>query len=172
MVRGYGSGNFANYKQQQKVMSQYHHKLNRIRDAPRTTNIFSLNQLNSKIILNSVAWSGCIALPKYCLVIKGVNKVYSIYRENSSYKKYEYRINNIIKTAFANISTEVTKDQINFSSETIINLIDESGLLEVLSKETNIDKNIIKDILKGTTSNLLTSEIEKISGFFLNEVVG
>ena len=96
MVRGYGPGNFANYEQQEAVMINEPHISNTIRDTPRNTNNFSSDQLNSKKILNSLAWTGCIAFTKYCLVIRGVNKVYSIYRENNSYQKYNHEIKNII----------------------------------------------------------------------------
>ena len=166
LVRGYGKGKFANGNQRKAVMSKYNHTANRITDDPTQQFFSPPNILNSETILKSLAWSGCGFFLKYCLVIKGVNQAYIFYKENRKYKEYEHRFKNIIQKSLADITTEVTKNKIGDSSESIIDLFDESGLLDLLSKETNADKDTIREIFKGTTTNLLMSEIETISGFF------
>lgn len=105
--------------------------------------------------------------PDAYLVIKGVDAAYKIYKEKPLNKNYENEIETIVKDAKTNIASILTDYQINYFSKKVIEQADDSGLIANISKETKIDGNIIKDIMEGTTSNL----IEKGTELIINNVM-
>ena len=124
------------------------------------------NSILSKIPVSDVLmWTGCSLAPNECLVIKCVNKAYKMYKQDSLNKYYDNKIENIVEHGLSKFTTAVAEDEIsNFTNE-IVNQVNDSGLIDEISKKTNLNKLIIKDIIEGTTSNLLRDTIETGTGF-------
>ena len=114
---------------------------NKIRPEPR----------NNKVS-DALAWSGCIAISDYCTIIKCVNKIYKLYKNNN---KFRNNLELNIELIFSEVSNEPINNQIDAFSDKIVEIIEKSDFLHLISKETNIDENTIKKIIKGTTSNVL-----------------
>ena len=123
------------------------------------------------IIEDVFAWYGCYALPGQCLVIKGINIAYKIYKNKPLNKQYEYNIENIVYRRMPNLVSTVTEDEIKTFSKEIIIQINESGLISNVSDVTKINENVIKDFMSGTVSNLLKGGVENGTGFLVNNVI-
>lgn len=117
----------------------------------------------------NLTWIGCHVVPDQCLVIKGINAVYEIYKQKSLNQQYE--IETIIKNGTTNITSNVTKNHIEYYSKKVVDQANDSGLIDDISNETHLNDNIIKDIIEGTTSNLLKDIIEKGTGFVVKKVI-
>ena len=123
------------------------------------------------MIGNVFAWYGCYALPDQCLVIKGINIAYKIYKNKPLNRQYEYNIENIVHREMPNFVSTVAEDEIKTVSKEIIIQINESGLISNVSDITKINENVIKDFMGGTISSLLKGGIENGTGFLVNNVI-
>ena len=119
----------------------------------------------------NLTWIGCHAAPDQCLVIKGINEVYKIYKQKPPNRQYENKIETIIKIGTTNITSNVTKSHIEYYSKKVVEQANDSGLIDDISNKTHLNDNIIKDIIEGTTSNLLKDIIEKGTGFVVKKVI-
>lgn len=133
-------------------------KENIIRSVPRSKSQEQDKNLTSSNIPDALAWSGCLAFPQYCPIISGVNKAYRIYNKNlidNQNEEHENILKEIAKIISTNASIKVTTNQIESSSDSIVKSLDNSGLLDLITKETNISKNTVDDIIRSTTSNFI-----------------
>lgn len=137
-------------------------KENIIRSAPRSKSQEQDKNLTSSNIPDALAWSGCLAFPQYCPIISGVNKAYRIYNKNlinNQNEEHENILKEFAKIISTNASTKITTHQIESSSDSIVKFLDNSGLLDIITKETNISKNTVDDIIRSTTSNFIKNGI-------------
>lgn len=123
------------------------------------------------IIEDVIAWYGCYALPGQCLVIKGINIAYKIYKNKPLNRQYEDKIENIENRGMLKFTSIVAEEEINKVSKEILIQINESSLISNISDITKINENIIKDIMGGTISILLKDKIENGTGFLVNNIM-
>lgn len=117
------------------------------------------------------AWYGCYAFPDHCLLIKVIGTVYKVYKQKPLNMQYEDIIENMMKRGIPKFASTITEDEIDTFSKEIIIYVNMSGLTYQISKNTHIDKNVVKDFMEGTISNLLKDKIENGTGFIVNKVI-
>lgn len=142
------------------------------RKKPIDQNFFNKPITTGKIMIeDAIAWYGCYALPDQCFVIKGINIAYKIYKQKPLNRQYEDKIENIVKLGLPKFTSTVAEDEINTVSKEIIIQVNGSGLINNISENTKINKNIIKDFMEGTISNLLKDKIEIGTEFLVNNLI-
>ena len=132
----------------------------------------SKNSILSKTTMSDrLIWTGCsFAIPTECLVIKGVYTAYKMYKQESLNKQYDNKIEKIVRE-MPKFTSTVAEDEINKVSKEIVNQVNDSGLINNISKNTKINENIIKNFMEGTISNVLKDKIEIGTGFLVNNVI-
>ena len=97
-------------------------------------------------------WGGCAITPQYCALIKGINLAYKIYRTDNN-----DMVKEIAKIIASDVVPIVSEYQVDACSNKIVEQINDYGLIDNISKQTNLDKSVFQDMMKGTISNLLNA---------------
>ncbi len=155
--------NFKNEVQRKKVMIEVNKakskqiygvdKLNAITSNKKDTSTVSQK---TPLILDAVTWSGCLAFPSHCVVIKGVTKVYELYNERKSLnRRYENKIDSFRIDTIRPAVSKIKTDEEEHLIRNLLNELDGNGIIDDISNATNIDKDIVEEIIAGTTVDLL-----------------
>ena len=97
-------------------------------------------------------WGGCAITPQYCALIKGINLAYKIYRTDNN-----DMVKEIAKIIASDVVPIVSEYQVDACSNKIVEQINDYGLIDNIFKQTNLDKSVFQDMMKGTISNLLNA---------------
>lgn len=158
MVKGYGKGNFASDRQRKKIMSE-------LNPSKPSKKILPDDLFPHQLVLDGLAWSGCLTMPQYCNIITSINEAYKKYKQLD-----ELNFKEILKIASL-VIINLSKHQINGYSDIMILQFEQSKILDYISNETKIDKDTFKNIMKGTISNSLTKGIETMTEFIINKTI-
>lgn len=101
-------------------------------------------------IRTMIEWSGCMAFPQQCIIIRGVNRAYGLYKT-----KNKDRFQESVNSATSAIINPLIKNQIGIYSDPIFRIINDLEIKDRNSKIIEFDKNIFEDMIRGTISNLL-----------------
>lgn len=161
MVKGLGKGNFVTEKQRKKVMKDLNPNCGRSK-IDKLPEDFSINYQQ---VLDTIAWSGCLIHPQFCPIITCINEAYKNYKNFD-----EHNFKEILKD-LTSIIIESNQNIINDYSNKMVFLLEHKGFLDNISEEANVDKDTLKNIIKGTFSNLFSKEIEIAAGFIIDRTV-
>lgn len=113
--------------------------------------------IRQKEIMTMIQWSGCMATPQYCMIIKGVNVAYDLYKtENMSHFR------NIVKVATRNIINQKLENPIDIYSDSIFKIINNHGFIDNIHKDIKLDEAVFQDMIKGTIQNLINNTIDNV----------
>lgn len=101
-------------------------------------------------IRTMIEWSGCMAFPEQCIIIKVVNRAYGHYRTKNN-DTFQESVDDVASI----IIHPLLKNQINRYSGPIFRIIDDLELTDNNSNEIEFDEAIFKKLIRGTISNVL-----------------
>lgn len=125
-------------------------------------------------IVDALAWSGCLSIsPHACPIIMGVIKACRNYKaeigNQNDLNRNDFK--ELLKITSSGIGTKLSRNQIEDYSNIIVGVTDSSGLTSLISNETNVNENTIRDMVKGTASNLLENGINTATNFTIDFLV-
>lgn len=113
--------------------------------------------IRQKEIMTMIQWSGCMAIPQHCMIIKGVNVAYDLYKtENMSHFR------NIVKVATRNIINQKLENPIDIYSDSIFKIINNHGFIDNIHKDIKLDEAVFQDMIKGTIQILINNTIDNV----------
>lgn len=155
--------NFVNDKQRIKVMIDLNP--NRGRSNSKHDKLPEDSYNNSQLFLDAIAWAGCSTNPQFCPIITGINEAYKNYRNID-----EHNFNKILKD-LASIIIESNQQPIDYYSNKMVSLLESKGFLDMISEKANVDKDTLKNIIQGTSSNLFSKGIKATTEFLIDRTV-
>ena len=141
---------------------------------PTTESHRNLSDRKTQIV-DALTWSGCLVIstqvaisPHACPIIMGVIKAYRIYKNRNDINREDSK--ELLKITSSGIGTKLSRNQIEDYSNIIVRVTDSSGLTSLISNKTNVNESTIRDMVKGTASNLLENEINTATNFAIDVV--
>lgn len=127
-------------------------------------------------IMDALMWSGCFAIstqvaisPHACPIIMGVIKAYRIYKIKGNRNDINREDSKeLLKSTSSGIGTKLSRKQIEYYSNIIVEVTDRSRLIYRISNETNVNESTIRDMVNGTASNLLENGIDTAINFAID----
>ena len=122
-------------------------------------------EIRQKEIRAMIEWSGCVAIPQHCIIIKGVNKAYDLYKA-----KNRLHFENVVKNATEYIINQTLENPIDIYSDSIFKIISNRGFIDNIPIEIKFDENIFQDMIQGTISNMTKNSTKALIDYTVDKI--